>query len=605
VHTRRRRRAQRRAAWAVGGLAFVLVLIGTWAVVDATRVRGRLVTVQGTLQRTVEDPSALRTPEGRAAALAEVDGALVTIDDARHEARDSPVLSLLGLLPGGRTQRSGLLDLIDDASAAATAGRRLLAKVDELAGRNRLEAGSVPVESLGELQAELESGGRVVGDLDGPSGLWGPVGDARRTFDDLAGSVSRRLAGAADALGAARSFVGSGGSRRYLVALQNNAEMRDQGMVLSYVVIRFDDGHLAFERQGSVFDLTLTSPAPTVLPPGTLEVFGPIFPTQTWQSVNATADFALSGRAMADMYQQATGQPVDGVIAIDVPGLAGVLRAVGPVAIDAVAEPIGPDNVARLLLHDFYQGLPPITDTSVRRERLGEVVTAMVDRLTMGSHDAVTLGGELGGAASGGHLRLWSATPEEEEVFERTGLGGGPAVREADRTFHVAVENRTATKLDYFVMPSVRQEIRLTPEGDALVRTTVTIHNGAPQGAEPSYQLGPDQFTSRPGEYIGWVLLWAPAGSVQPGSVVESGLNLAQAVVTLGPGENLEGSFETRIPNAVRDGKLTLRLVPQPRLTPVDLDVRIVEDGGWKVRDATSWRGPWDRTLTFHWRMDR
>ncbi|MGH9265548.1 MAG: DUF4012 domain-containing protein, partial [Acidimicrobiales bacterium] len=360
-----------------------------------------------------------------------------------------------------------------------------------------------------------------------------------------------------------------------------------------------------FERRGSVADLTLTSPAPTELPAGTREVFGPLAPTQTWQSVNATADFSLSGRAMADMYRQATGQPVDGVIAIDVPGLAGVLRAVGPVAIDAVAEPIGPDNIGRLLLHDFYQGLAPTSDTTIRRERLGEVVGAVVARLTEGSHDAVGLGRELGDAASGGHLRLWSAAAGEEEVFQRTGLGGGPAERQADRTFHLAVQNRTATKLDYFVKPSVRQEVHLSKTGTATVRTTVTVDNRAPIETAPSYQLGPDRFTDKPGDYLAWVLLWGPAGSYQAsGGIAESGLNLSQRVVDVAASEQREVTFETVIHDAVRDGELQLRLVPQARLEPMAAEVSLTVDG-WDVVEDLTWRGVLDRVQTLTWTVDR
>lgn len=308
---------------------------------------------------------------------------------------------------------------------------------------------------------------------------------------------------------------------------------------------------------------------------------------------------------MAEMYRQATGQPVDGVIAIDVPGLAMLLRVLGTVQVPEIDEPLSADNLARVVLHDLYQGLSPADDAVSRRGQLAEVTRAMIERLTGGGGDVVALASEVAKVAAGGHLRLWSGTPEEESVFESLGLAGGPATVDADRTFHVAVENRTATKLDYFVKPAVRQDVHLTRDGDAIVRTTVRIHNEAPQGAPPSYQLGPDAFTSRPGEYVGWVLLWAPKDSDQPGAVSESGLNLLQAVVTVGPGETVEGTFETRIPNAVRDDRLRLRLVPQPRLTPMDLDVRIVEADGWKVRDATSWRGPWDRVVHLSWRVDR
>ena len=58
--------------------------------------------------------------------------------------------------------------------------------------------------------------------------------------------------------------------------------------------------------------------------------------------------------------------------------------------------------------------------------------------------------------------------------------------------------------------------------------------------------------------------------------------------------------FETVIPNAVRNGRVELRLVPQPRLEAVPLDIRF-RASGWKIDGAASWQGPWDRVLTFTW----
>jgi hypothetical protein len=303
---------------------------------------------------------------------------------------------------------------------------------------------------------------------------------------------------------------------------------------------------------------------------------------------------------MVDMYRQATGQSVDGVIAVDVPGLAAVLRVVGPVTIEGRADPITADNVGQVLLHDFYEGLGPTSDQTARKERLGDVLKVVGDRLSTGTQDAVSFGRELGQAAKGGHLRLWSSTVDEEGVFERTGLGGGPATVDADRTFHVAVENRSGSKLDYYVKPTIRQDITLTPKGDAVVHTTVTVDNQAPVNAAPSYALGPDEFTKKPGDYLAWVLLWAPSGSTMPSSTSESGLNLANFVALVGAGEHRDFTFDTVIPNAVRDGRLQLRLVPQARLQPAQLDVRL-QAPGWQVGGARSWQGPWDSVRTFEW----
>jgi hypothetical protein len=225
----------------------------------------------------------------------------------------------------------------------------------------------------------------------------------------------------------------------------------------------------------------------------------------------------------------------------------------------------------------------------------------VLNRITTGARDAVTLGRAIGDAAQGGHFRLWSADAAEEQVFERTGLGGGPATKDADRTFHVAVQNRTASKLDYFVKPSVRQEVRVSDEGTAVVRTTVTVENTAPADARPSYQFGPQAFTEKPGDYLAWVVLWGPAGSRQlQSTVVESGLNLSQFVLIVPAGERRDVSFETVIPNAVRDGRLKLRLVPQPRLEPMPLTVSLLT-GAQGGTSPTEWQGLWDRVRNLSW----
>ena len=401
------------------GLVLVVGVLGAVGLSEALRARAQLVGAEALLQAAIDDPGALATPAGRAAAVAQVGAAAVAIERTRDRIAGSPVLAIAGAVPGLRGQRVGFLDLIDDSAAAAAAGRGLLLAVDELAETTKVRDGVLPLAGLADLQRQVQIAGEAIGSrVSSPGGLWGPLGDARREFDEVATSSARRLSEGADALGAARTFLGAGGDRRYLIAAQNNAEMRDQGAVLSYASVSFANGRMSLGKSGSIGEIQLTAPAPTPIPPGTQEVFGSIRPTQTWQSVNATADFAFSGRAMADMYRQATGQPVDGVIALDVPALAALLRTVGPVSIDGVTEPVSAENVGRLLLNDFYQGLGPTADQSARRERQGDVVQAVVGRLTTGATDAVALGRALGDAA-----RRWPSA-----ALER-GRGRGRGVR--------------------------------------------------------------------------------------------------------------------------------------------------------------------------------
>jgi hypothetical protein len=176
-------------------------------------------------------------------------------------------------------------------------------------------------------------------------------------------------------------------------------------------------------------------------------------------------------------------------------------------------------------------------------------------------------------AAAGRHLLVWSADARESEAFAKAGITGelrGPAAEPL--TFHVAVQDATGTKVDYFVRPSISVDVRVTPGGTALVRTTVSIANGAPMGAAPSYALGPNNAsTSRPGQYVTRVYLWSPLEATQDAGVEESGLRLLQQPIVVEPGATGIVTFDTIIPDAVRDGALRLRFVPQPRHVAVPL----------------------------------
>lgn len=589
-------------------LVVVVAVLSATAWHDLRLARADLQAARTTLDQLQADPQGLTTASGRAAGRSQLGDALVEVDRARHLLHDSPGLDLAALVPGLRRQRSGLLRLVDDSYAAVSTSSRLLAEMDDLSGQLQVQGGQLRLDALARFHDDvLGSSAQVSALVRSPAGLWGQLAGARRQFDDLASRVALRLGSGADDMTAARTFLGADGPRHYLLALENNSEMRDQGMVLDYATLTASDGRLTFGKTGRITDFTLNGPAGTPVPPDTQRFFGFTELTQLWQSVNATADFGLSGRAMVDMFAQATGGRIDGVIAVDVPGLASLLRVIGPVQITGVTEPITADNVGTVLLHDLYAS-DPSPSQDLRRGRIGDVAAQVIDRLTHQRLDAVSLGRDLAGAAAGGHIKVFSSAPAEEAIFEHTGLGGGPAAVSADRTFHVAVENRTSTKLDYYVHPSMAQRVRLTNLGTAIVHTTVTVDNRAPSGAMPSYQLGPDptypDYTPHAGDYLAWILCWGPQGSIQGGSAPEEGLRVSGSVVLVPAGRQIQAQFDTIIPNAVTDGRLALRYVPQPRLDPETLSVTL-DAPGWTVAGSSTWQGPWDRTRTLSWAVHR
>ena len=602
VRRRPRRWVLSAGAVVVAGLG--VLAAGTWY--DLNRARAQLHDARTELAALVDHPTLLRTPAGRAEARRTAAAARDGVEAAGRRLRRSVPLKLVGVLPGFSHQRGGALHLVADAGAGSVIGSRLLASLDRLTERGQVRGATVPLAELDDLRQDIE---RAAADLDatrrGGSGLWGPLASARHDYNRSAGSTARRLRDAAEGIAAASSFLGGDTPRRYLLAIQNNAEMRAQGMVLSFAFVRAAGGRLTVEGAGPITDLNLDSPIALPVPPGMDRMFRGLAPNRVWQSVNASADFAWSGRAMAEMAHQATGQAVDGVIGMDITALVAMLRVVGPVSVDGIAEPLGAANAADLLLNRLYATFPRNRDQGDRKERLGAVVQSLLARLVGGSFDVVRLGSELAVAAGGGHLHLWSADPAEEAAFERSGLGGGPGLRSPDRTFHVSVQNATASKLDYFVKPRVEMRISLTPSGAAVVNTDVVVANTAPPDAPESYQFGPDGVgQTRPGQYIARVYLWGPRGADQEGSVVESGLQLSQGPTTVDPGQERTVRFLTVIPDAVRDGRLDLRLVPQPRLDPARLHVTLSAPG-WEVGGRAKIDVVWDRTVAASWTLRR
>ncbi len=509
---------------------------------------------------------------------------------------------MLGVLPYLHTQRQGLLTLVEDAKASAATGRILLSQVNSLV--NASGGTDIAIPQLHQLQSTVSAAHRQFASFDLPSArLWGPLGRAQRQFDREDARFTNLLANANNAISYALPFLGTNGQRTYLVVAENNAEMRDQGAVLSYSLFYTHNGSIDEHTGGSLDNLELASPVPGItVPSGTQAVFGALDPTETWQSTNATADFAFSGRDMQYIFAYAAGTDVNGVIGIDVVALQALLKLTGPVTVPGIAEPISSQNAANVLLNQLYQGLPPGSSQTQRQGELAAVSSAVFHQLQVENVDAVALVRTLSTEIAGRHLQLWDSNPRYEQTITDLGASGDIDTDNPARTFHVAVENATATKLDYFVGVGISDTVNISPNGSATIDTSVKLTNRAPAGQPPSYQLGPDGINSHvSGEYVGRVFLWAPRGSIQAKSVSESGLLLAPEIdVPVLPGQSATVHFETTIPHAIRDDKLQLVFQPQPRLSPESLKVHIIA-GGTQASVSASLT----KTTTLSWDFKR
>ena len=63
-------------------------------------------------------------------------------------------------------------------------------------------------------------------------------------------------------------------------------------------------------------------------------------------------------------------------------------------------------------------------------------------------------------------------------------------------------------------------------------------------------------------------------------------------------------TVNTVIHDAVKDGKLDLRLVPQPRVVPMDVTV-MLSAPGWQITGAPVRHVTWDRVQHITWGVTR
>jgi len=613
--TRRRRRMRLRIRRPRSTVAFILIavtvvglVLALWAAYDLRSARRDLLEARLELLHSGELLEGSTETQARNLQRVTKDAVRRT-KRAENRLQRDPALRLAAFVPGLNDQRRGLMAAVDVAHRAAVIADELSAAMVKQRAAFVVRDAAVNLDAVGALAAAAERAGRGLGRLPKThrSSQWWSLGHATRDLDHSVANTSDRLTTAASTMRVARGLLGGDGPRRLFIAIQNNAEMRDQGMVLSYAVAESSGGSFRVVHGGSVVELALGSPVTDVtLPAGTEAVFGSLNPTRLWQSVNATADTALAGQLMRSMYRAATGTAVDGTIALDVPALVSLLNVTGPVSVPGFAKPITARNAPRVLLNDLYaQADNSSAGIEARRAQLADVATAVINRLQTGAINSAALVRALGAAANGRHLAVTSARPDEQEALERAGLSGPVGNVGADRTLHIAVQNGTANKLDWFVSPSVEITVTVTPDGTAVIKQDVTVPNSAPVPTPESEQFGPDRIvTNVAGLYRARVYFWGPASGDQLNSVLESGLRLNYITAEVPAGSKKTVTLSTTIPNAVVDGVLRLRFVPQPRVRPIKLHVSVT-GLGWRVRNAPAIPARWSQTLDLSWQLSQ
>lgn len=511
----RRSRKHRRWITALISFAVLAFISGTaaaWLGAKAATIRDELGAANALISSLKDEVAS----QNLAGATATVDQIRAHTGAAKISAED-PLWTLASTIPGAGQNFAVVAEVARSADDVANLGLAPLVKVFGSLDWNALvpsETGS-DLGPLQEASPSVTSASHAVRTsserLDAIdtgvvlSQIAEPLIQAR---DQLRG-VTGALTAAADASQLLPPMMGADAPRNYLLMVQNNAESRASGGIPgALAVLELHDGKLTLGAQSSAGDMGPMSP---VIPTdGTQQQIYSSRLGKFMQDVNLTPDFPTAATTAAAMWEQKTGQRVDGVVSIDPVALSYILEATGPVRLSqpeilglastGLPTELNGQNVVPTLLSDVYS---KIDEPRLQDAYFAGVAQEIFGALSGGQSDPKNLVNGISRASGEGRISLWSASASEQSVIAKYPLGGsvsGPSISPAE--FGIYFNDGTGAKMDYYIRRSVRLIRQCPKDGYEETTVRVTSTNTAPLDAAtslPTYVTGGGNYGVPPG----------------------------------------------------------------------------------------------------------
>jgi hypothetical protein len=614
-----RRRSARRLGW---GLVLAgLLVLGTWSAVTTVGLARHARSLRAHLQalQLVADAGASQAQPVVVLRSVGEHLAGVHADLLAVVAQAGPLLpagKLLAWVPVHGGDLAAAAELLPIAAGVAAAGdrsfRALAPALDLMDGPERdAEGGAGLIERflplLAAAQPELQAAQRELAQAERVrQGL-----NANR----LSPQVSRLLAQldrtlpwfdtGVSALLLAPTLLGSEGPRTYLILIQNNHELRATGGFLSGVgELHINEGRMAplgFLDSYAVDNLNVPH---DVAPPDLQAVLS----GELWffRDTNWDADFPASARRAMQVYADDRGVQVDGVIALDLYAVQGLIGAVGAVKVTGLAEPLTSATVLEVIQTAWGDSSGGGADLAWHRHRkdfMGPIAGAVMDRLLSGEElDFLKVARATKQALDEKHLLIYLEEPQAATIVRNRNWDGAlPATSFGDRLL-VVDSNVGFNKVDASIEREIDYRVDMEAPDGPQARLTLTYRNRSTQSVtqchrEPAY--GAKYADLMEGCYWDYIRVYVPAGcrllagpvytpsfSGEPPPVLSPAVGAGDwevwtAFVELAPGAEQILTLEYSLPDTVlrREAsgraQYVLRIQKQPGTAGVPLRVAV------------------------------
>lgn len=242
-------------------------------------------------------------------------------------------------------------------------------------------------------------------------------------------------------------MVGAEGARSYLVIAQNNAELRATGgFPGSWGTITVDNGVISMGDFTSIVHQDGLSVELTDEERSAIATNMDTDPAQ----VNCTADFVRVGELSREYWLQATGQQVDGIVAIDPVFLQQLIGLVGGFTASDGTEVNG-ENCAELLMSTSYSMYQ--NDDEAQDSFFSDVASNAFNHVlgNIGNIDSNKLVDLVKKSAWYDHrLLVWMANEDEEAMVKEFGFSGKLQTDVSEPVLGVYVNDDTWSKIDWY-----------------------------------------------------------------------------------------------------------------------------------------------------------
>lgn len=421
-------------------------------------------------------------------------------------------------------------------------GRVDIANLEAVAPRlaGPREALERAARSVGEIEPR-----KVVGRLQAP---------VRRLQGSLTSAASAaRVADTAAAL--LPEMLGGSERRRYLLLIQNNAEIRSLGGIPgSFAVIEADRGTVRMRTQGSAIDVPPNDRPRLTVPEDQLGAV-PVTAATDLRNTTSVPDFPEAAAFASSLAGEELDTRFDGVVSVDPVTLSYLLQGLGPVTLEDGTR-LTAENAVDELLNGVYRRYA--TDLLGQDAVFEDAARRIFDAFVDGQGATQPVLEALVQASVDNRVLVWSADESEQRRIRSTGVAGALAQTRDRAHVGVYVDDSKGSKLQYYLdASSTLRSVRCVDARAQVLTLRTTLTSTVPDTALPISITGLELQGLRPGDQRLSVRVVAPAGGVfervrlagaerTPSGGRIGDRRVTVVPVTLRPGESVDLEVQVR-----------------------------------------------------------